>query len=74
MERIGLSIILAGVLLAIGSSLPFLIGVALNVARPYDFASQLIWPGWTLGAIVSFVGLLVTAFGDPGVPQRRRAV
>jgi hypothetical protein len=64
MERIGQSMLLLGVVIAIAASLPLVAEVIANAARPNDFASELIGPGWVLGAVVGFVGLLVTAFGD----------
>lgn len=71
MERIGLSIILAGLVVAFVASLPFVVSVVGNFAQPHDLASNLIWQGWLLGAAVSFVGLLVTAFSEFAPPGRR---
>jgi hypothetical protein len=71
MERIGHTLLFVGLMIALGASVPFVLSVLANAAQPYDFASQLIWPGWILGAIVGFVGLLVTAFGDQGMTRRR---
>jgi hypothetical protein len=75
MERIGQGMLLVGLLIALGASVPFLLSVVANVAQPYDIPSQLIGPGWILGAIVGFIGLIVTAFGGNGftTPQRRSA-
>lgn len=75
MERIGQGMLLAGLLIALGASVPFLLTVVMNVAQPYDIPSQFIWPGWVLGAIVAFVGLILTAFGGDGftTAQRRSA-
>jgi hypothetical protein len=71
MERAGHTLLLVGLLIAIGGSLPFVASVIANAAHPYDFASQLIWPAWVLGAIVGLVGLIVTALGDRQMPTRR---
>ena len=73
MERTGQIMLLAGLLVALAASVPFLLTVVANIAQPYDLASQLIWPGWILGAVVGFVGLVVMAFGDR-VARPRRAV
>jgi hypothetical protein len=74
MERTGHTLLLVGLLIAMGGSVPFVASVIANVARPSDFASQLIWPAGRLGAIAGLVGLIVTALGDSGTPTRRRAV
>ena len=71
MERTGHTLLLVGLLIAMGGSLPFVVTVIANAARPYDLASQLIWPAWILGAIVGLVGLIVTALGDGQMPRRR---
>jgi VIT1/CCC1 family predicted Fe2+/Mn2+ transporter len=71
MERIGHTLLLVGLLIAMGGSVPFVISVIANAAHPYDLASQLIWPAWVVGAIVGFVGLIVTAIGDRKMPTRR---
>jgi hypothetical protein len=74
MERIGHTLLLVGLLIAMAGSVPFVASVIANVARPYDLASQLIWPAWILGAVIGLVGLIVTAVGDTQMPTRRRAV
>ena len=74
MERTGHTLLLVGLLIAMGGSVPFVASVIANAAHPYDLASQLIWPAWVLGSIVGLMGLIVTALGDGQLPARRRAL
>lgn len=71
MERIGQGMLLTGLLIALGASIPFVLSVVMNVAHPYDLPSQIMGPGWILGAIVGFIGLIVMAFGDRFAPSQR---
>jgi heme/copper-type cytochrome/quinol oxidase subunit 1 len=66
MERIGLGIIIAGMLLAFAASLPFLAGVLTGIAQSQDLSSNLIWQGWALGGLVAFVGMIVAVMDGSG--------
>jgi hypothetical protein len=62
MFRIGLIVILAGLAIAIGATLPFLFLSALP-NQDMEVPRLWMWSGWTVGTTVEAVGLLIAAVG-----------